>query len=248
MRHSPKEYLVYFSVRILMFVFSWLPIEFALFIGKIIGRLQFYLDIKHRTVAYKNLKLAFAREKTPDELKKILKKNFQNFAQNFIELLYLKKIDQAYIKRYIKLEGRQYIEDAFRKKRGVIFVGAHEGSWELSNAGFALLGYPFSIIAETQRNQLLNQLLDKYRRSKGCGVIPNNTMLRQLIKNLKKNEAVGIVIDHGGLEEGILVEFFNRQAFTPVGAVRLALKYDIPLLLGYVYRIKGPYHKIVMLP
>ncbi|MCM8763446.1 MAG: hypothetical protein NC829_03660, partial [Candidatus Omnitrophica bacterium] len=102
MRHSPKEYLVYFSVRILMFVFSWLPIEFALFIGKIIGRLQFYLDIKHRTVAYKNLKLAFAREKTPDELKKILKKNLQNVAQNCIEVLYLKKIDQAYIKRYIK--------------------------------------------------------------------------------------------------------------------------------------------------
>ncbi|MCM8780185.1 MAG: lysophospholipid acyltransferase family protein [Candidatus Omnitrophica bacterium] len=248
MRHSLKEYPAYISVRLLMAVFSILPISAVLFIGKLVGTLQFYLDKKHRDIAYKNLRIALAREKSPQVLRAILKKNFQGFAQNFAELLCLGRINKAYVEKYLVIEGRQHIEAAFKRGKGVIFSGVHEGNWELSNASISLLGYPFSIIAETQRNKLLNALLDKYRRAKGYGVIPANSRLRSIIHCLKFNQGVGVVMDHGALQEGVLVEFFNRLAYTPTGALRLAIKYDAALLLGYVYRLNGPYHKLVIMP
>jgi len=243
-----KEYPAYISVRILMAVFSCLPMSLVLLIAKLVGTAQFYLDKKHRNTAYKNLRIAFAKEKSPAELKIILKKNFQGFAQNFAELLCLKRINKDYIKRYVVIEGREHIDNAFKRGNGIIFSGAHEGNWELSNAALGLLGYKFSIIAEVQRNKLLNSLLDSHRLDKGYGVIPVNSVLRSIVKNLKENSAVGVVIDHGGMNDGILVEFFNRLAYTPTGAIKLAMKYNAALLLGYVYRLKGPRHKLVIMP
>lgn len=248
MKYSGEEYLGYFSVKFIIALFGCLPIRVGLVIGKFVGTLQYYLDSKHRAVAYKNIKLVFGKEKSPEELKKILRRSFQNFGQNFVELLSLGRINRKYVEKYIQLEGRQYIESAFEKGRGVIFSGIHAGSWELSNAAFGLLGYPFSIVARTQKNRLLNCLLDRYRLDKGYKVIPAHGLLRQIVKNLKSNEAVGLVLDHGALEEGVLIKFFGKLAYTPTGAIRLALKFEAPLVLGYIYRCGGPYHKLVMLP
>jgi len=248
MKFSLKEYPAYISVRVLMVIFAILPIGLVLFIARGIGTLQYYLDKKHRAIAHKNLKLAFSGEKTPEELERILKKNFQSFAQNFAELLCLGRINKAHVEKYVSIEGHEHIERAFKRGKGIIFTGAHEGSWELSNAAIGLLGYKFSIVAEIQKNKLLNALLDRYRQNKGYGVIPINTMMRSIIKNLKNNEAVGVVIDHGGMEDGMLVEFFGKSAWTPTGAVRLAIKYNAALLLGFVYRVSGPSHRLLILP
>ncbi|MDD5045189.1 MAG: hypothetical protein PHG51_06600, partial [Candidatus Omnitrophica bacterium] len=172
MKHSLKEYTVYISVRVLMTLFTILPMGLVLFIARAIGRLQYYLDKKHKNIARKNLNLAFSQEKTPEEIERILKKNFQCFAENFAELLCLKRIDKAYIEKHVTIEGREHIDNAFKKGKGIIFTGAHEGSWELSNAAISLLGYKFSIVAQVQKNRLLNSLLDRYRQQKGLNVIP----------------------------------------------------------------------------
>ncbi len=247
MKHSLTEYLAYYSIRVLIFVFSLLPIGVSLFIARILGRARYYLDIKHRSVAYKNIKLAFAKDKSPQELRRILRASMENFSQNFVELLRLGKLDERYVDKYIHFLGREHIDQALRQGKGVIFSGIHSGSWEISNAAFALLGYPYAIVGRRQKkNRLLNDLLDSYRSRCGCQVIPSDGMLRQIIERLKNNAIVGLVIDHGGRGEGTLVKFFGRLAYTPTGAVRLALKFKAPIILGHIYRTGGPYHKLIM--
>jgi len=56
---------------------------------------------------------------------------------------------QEYVKKYIQLEGRAYIDEAFKCGRGAIFMGTHAGNWEISNAALGLLGIPYTIVAET---------------------------------------------------------------------------------------------------
>ena len=38
--------------------------------------------------------------------------------------------------------------------------------------------------------------------------------------------------------EGVFVDFFGRLAHTPVGAARLAVKYRIPILIGFIWRAR----------
>ena len=71
-----KESIVYYSVRVFGFFIRCLPGGVAAWIGKRIGMFAYYFDIKHKTRAYANLKMAFAHLKSPDEIKQIVKKLF----------------------------------------------------------------------------------------------------------------------------------------------------------------------------
>ena len=61
-----------------------LPGSWALWIGKRIGMCGYYFDIKHKSRAYANLKIAFSQTKSPDEIKQITKQLFKSYGQNLI--------------------------------------------------------------------------------------------------------------------------------------------------------------------
>ena len=63
------DFAAYVAVRVLNFVFGFLPISLLLWIGRRLGTLVFVLNKKRRLIAYANLKAAFAREKSPRELR-----------------------------------------------------------------------------------------------------------------------------------------------------------------------------------
>jgi len=245
---SLKEQIAYITVRFLSFIFISLPLRISLFLGKTMGALAYYLDIKHKNLAYTHIKLALSKEFNPKEIKKIVKRLFMNFGQNLIETLRLPKVNLDYFKRYIRIEGEEFLKDALRKGRGVIALSSHFGSWELFFAAAPLLGYKLSIFTREQsRLSSLNEILNKWRRSKGCQIISLGKEMREIIDRLKKNEIVGLVADHGG-KGGIPINFFGRKALTPTGSIRFARIFDTPILPIYIFRIRGPYHKIKILP
>ena len=125
-----SELILFYAVKIFAAFIRALPASVALFIGRIIGWLGYALSHRHRSIAYANLKIAFAREKKSSEIKRILRKAFENYGENLIELLRFPVIDPQ---TYIKVEGRQYVEEAIAKKQGIIFLAMHFGSWELCN-------------------------------------------------------------------------------------------------------------------
>ena len=71
------DYIAYIIVRLLNIAFSVIPIRFSLWLGRRFGTLAFLLNKKRRLVAYSNLKAAFAKEKSPSELKRITKRVYQ---------------------------------------------------------------------------------------------------------------------------------------------------------------------------
>ena len=92
---SSSEYLVYLFARAFGFVVSHLPVNAALWIGRVIGSLGYYVDRKHKSIAYSNLKIAFAKKKKPSEIRRIVKRIFQNYGQNLIELFRLPLIHRV---------------------------------------------------------------------------------------------------------------------------------------------------------
>jgi KDO2-lipid IV(A) lauroyltransferase len=163
------------------------------------------------------------------------------------EILALKKIDKKYIEKYIRIEGRHFIDEALSRNKGLIFVTLHLGNWEISNAACGLFYQPYNVIVKEQKHGRLNSLLDSYRKSFGVNTVGVNS-LKDIIRALENNEIVSIVSDHGAGESDALIEFFGRKALMPQGAVRLAAKFKAPLIFAYIARISGPYQKIVLEP
>lgn len=247
-RSSIKDYFLYITVKILSKILIKLPVKFVIFQGKILGSVLYYLDKKHKNIAYKNLRMCLSNYKNPKELNKILKKNFQNFGMNLFETLIIPKFDKEYIQKNIEVQGIENLKEALHQNKGVILLGIHMGSWEVCFAVAGLLGFPFYILAEEQtRFPLLDKFLNQIRESKGIKVISvGRDNLRQAIEVLKENKILGLVADHG-IKEGIPLEFFGHITLTPTLAIRLALHLDTVVIPGYIIRKGLLKHRIVLL-
>ncbi len=239
------DYLAYISVKILSIIFTLIPTKLALKIGSILGILAYYVDIKHKAVAYDNISIAFPGKSIP-ERKEIVRGLFINFALSLVELLRLSVVTTSYFEKYIEFEGRRHIEDAVKKAKGLIFLAVHFGSWELSNIICVKLGLTYKVIArEQKRYSKLNELLNSYRQALGTVVVTRGITTREIVKSLHNNEVVGMVADQGG-RDGCLVDFFGKDASMPTGAIRLALKLDAPVLLAFIVRKHGPFHQVII--
>jgi len=238
------ESIAYYSVKIFGGLIRLLPINVGLWIGRQLGRMAYYIDVKHKYLVYVNLKIAFANTKTPKEIKQIARQVFMNFGQNIIELLRLPLLSHEKYDEYIHMEGKDNIIESLKAKKGVILLAMHYGSWELGSLASAMMGHPYKVIVKSQKRfSRLDQLLNTYRECNGTVTLTRGIGTRDFVRSLHNNEIVAMVVDQGG-KEGMLVPFFDRQASMSIGAIRIALKYDTPICFVAIQRQKGPYHRV----
>jgi len=239
------DYLSCILFRTVSFFTSFLPLSFSLFLGRRLGDLIYLFDRKHRAVAYANIRRTVADRFDCASSYRITRKAYQAFGQNLIEISFIGRINKDYLQKYIQIDNFDYIQQAFNRGKGVIFLIVHEGDWELSNIICANLGFPFILFVRDQGFPRLNALLNVYRLKQGAKIIHKDTGVRQLIEVLKHNQSIGMTVDQGG-KKGLEVDFFGRTASMSTGAVKLALKYDCAIIPVFYTRIKGPYTKVIL--
>jgi len=239
--------ILYLLVRLEAFVFRLLPLRFSLWIARRFGSLIYYTMGRRKSVAYANLRAAFGGRYTPAQSNRIIKEIYQNLAQSYMELIKFPQFDEAYVKKYIKIEGLDKIKRALKDEdRGVIFLTAHFGNWELCSLTGSTIGYKMNVLARFQKMEKLNGYLNKMRGSKGANVIFKDDAIEETIDALKRREAVGILSDQDAGKKGEFVDFLGRPASTHKGVAHFSLKTGAPIFPVFIIRERGPYHKIMV--
>jgi len=242
-KDSLIDYLGYTLLKTLGPLLRLLPIEASLFLGRRLGDAFYYFDLKHRARVYANIKIALGNELTLKQISKTTKDFYHEFGQSIIEIFLIPKIDSEYLKRNIEIIGSSNAYEALKQGKGLLLLGVHAGSWELGNIICANIGFPFILFVRGQRYPKINKLLNDYRRKQKCKILTREDGLKGIISALKNNQAIGITADQGG-KSGSLVNFFGRRASMPTGAMKLALKYNCPVVPVFFTRVKGPKIKI----
>jgi len=241
-----KESVVYHIIKIMGAFIRLLPVSMALSIGRFIGSVAYYLDIKHKSRAYANLKMAFAGVKSSEEIKVITKNLFKNYGQNLIELLRMPLLNAATFDKVVKIEGKENIDEALKQGKGCILLAMHFGSWEMASLSCAMLGHPYKVMVKPQNKfSQLDELLNSYRSCGGSVVLSRGMGTRDLIKSLQNNEVLGMVVDQGG-RDGFLVPFFGRQATMSSGAIRIGMKMDVPICFSIIIRGDNSSHRMII--
>ena len=152
----------------------------------------------------------------------------------------------------VKVEGRFHADAALAGGRGVIFFGAHGGSFELGLQALAELFGPATGMYRPARQAWLARLMYASRHRPGLIMAPASLSgVRQMHKALQANQVVALLTDQvppDGL--GLWAPFFGKPAYTMTLAARLALKNSAPMLpvscerlargQGYVLKIWPP--------
>lgn len=240
------DYIASILTRGLNIIFHFIPIEADLWMGRSIGRIAFAFNKKRRLIAYANLKAAFAKDKSPEELRAITKDVYVNLVQTFSEIASLTKVNKDYVNRYVEVVNMERIENAAKSGRGTMLLTAHFGDWELSSLVSALKGFPITVLAREQKMKRLNELLNRLRESKGCKVVRKGMSTKNILRELYRKSMVGILSDQDAGKNGTFVNFFGRPTSAHIGPFEIAKHTDSIILPNFIVRTNGPFHKLYL--
>jgi len=240
------DYVASILARALNIILHFIPIDADLWMGRSIGRIAFALNKKRRLIAYANLKAAFAKEKSPEELRAITKDVYVNLVQTFSEIASLTKVSKDYINRYVEVVNMERIDNAAKSGRGTMLLTAHFGDWELSSLVSAIKGFPITVLAREQKMKHLNELLNRLRESKGCKVVRKGMSTKNILRELYRKNMVGILSDQDAGKNGTFVSFFGRPTSAHIGPFEIAKHTDSIILPNFIVRVNGPFHKLYL--
>ena len=99
------------------------------------------------------------------------------------------------ILRHVDVTGAEHVEAARAAGRGALLVTAHIGNWELHGVAHGWLFGPIGVVARPLDNPALDARLCDFRRRPGNTVIYKQRALPQVLRLLRDNRAVAILID-----------------------------------------------------
>ncbi|MEK6656035.1 MAG: lysophospholipid acyltransferase family protein [Nitrospirota bacterium] len=252
MMHFKKRFIrgvIYYGLRIVVYIASGIPMKTGLRISEFLGKLVYYIFKREKKKTIRNLKAAFP-EKNETEIRSIAIGCFENLGKGLFELINLPKLNKDNLNKIVKIEGEDYVKEALLKGKGFIFVTGHIGNWELMGAVFGIKGYKVNVIAAPLYDNRINELLIRQRAVHNVRVIlrGSHNIKREIIKALHNNESLSMLIDQDTKVPGVFVDFFGRQAYTPLGAASIALRTGSPVLMGFITRQSDNTHKITIGP
>jgi len=226
--------LEYWAANGVLKFLGWLPHSVARGTCAVLAALSYWLWPRLRRVGLFNLRLVF-----PDwperRRRRVLFGLFQNLGRMFADFTQFPRLNRANIARLIVYDGFENYDRAQSQGKGVLFLTAHFGNWELSSFAHGLYGHPCNFVVRELDNPLIGTLIERYRSGSGGHPIEKTRFGSQVLHAFKRGEAVGILMDQNMMaDEGAFVDFFGRLACTTTAPARLARRGGVPIVLGLV--------------
>jgi KDO2-lipid IV(A) lauroyltransferase len=228
-----KEWLAYAVVWIVLKIAGALPRRLARALAVAVARILFAATPKLRKTAEFNLKLAFPQW-THAQRAATTRGMVRSLGWMAAEFARMPRYTRENIEEVIVLDGQENFLEGQRRGKGVLFLTAHMGAWELSSFAHALYGYPLHYMARPLDNVPLDALVNRYRGLSGNAPIFKNESARAMLKILKDAGTIGILADQNTMrEEAVFVDFFGVSACTTTGIARVALHTGAAVVPGY---------------
>jgi Kdo2-lipid IVA lauroyltransferase/acyltransferase len=159
---------------------------------------------------------------------------FRSIGRLLLAVAQFPSIHASNINAWIAYEGLEHFAEAKQAGRGVLVATAHLGNWELSAFAHAMMTEPMNVMVRPLDNRLIDRLVEDRRTLSGNRLIFKRDAARSVLKALRSNEAVGVLIDQNTSEnEGVFVNFFGKPACAGTGFVKLAYRSQARVVPGF---------------
>jgi KDO2-lipid IV(A) lauroyltransferase len=192
---------------------------------------------RHSAIISRNLDIAF-KELTPAEAGRLKDLIYKHFSAIFLENFYLfvKKNPEKILKE-IEVNNLEILNQALKKKKGVIIFSAHFGNWEL--IPYILdrrLDNKVYSIAREMDNPLVESVVKRFREYMGSNIIYKKGAMRSILKLLGENNIVFLLTDQNTVpREGVFVDFFTQKVSAVTSVSQLHLKKGIPVVPVFLH-------------
>jgi Kdo2-lipid IVA lauroyltransferase/acyltransferase len=243
--------LQYYPFRLWILWVKQVSPESVGFYGEKIGTLAHWLFRKARRIALNNLHLALGSDKSEEELKRVCRDSFKNIVKDMMETVYCFYQEDGYSRRLVRLEGKEYLDEALKQGKGVIALSAHLGNFPLMCVRLTNEGYPVAVVVRESRNPKIVKFLTSARDGIGMETIPSRPRLisvSRCLNALKRNRVLFVQIDLNAPPIEAWVDFFGYLVPTFKGPVVLSLRTGATILPMFIVRNPDGLHKTIIHP
>lgn len=196
----------------------------------------YHLDKKHTNIMRVNLKMCFATLKD-DEIERLIKKNYYNFALFGAEFLLNQNTTKEQILSKISFENEGLFNSVLSQNRPIIVQTAHYGNWELFSLAMAARYGAVSIIGRALDSAKMNEILSANRTRFDIELIEKKSAVKQALKALNNRRLLGILVDQNTAKnEGLECEFFSHKIMHTHAASVFASKSGAIIIPAFIER------------
>ena len=238
-----KYFFEFLFVYTLLVIFKIIGYKAASSLGKKIGILigPFFRSQKKIEDNLKNSNIGF------DDLerKKIIKNMWGNYGRILAEYPFLKNFKNNTFKKYIAIEGLNYLDEIKKNNKKVVFISGHFNNFELMAMYLENSGLDIAAIYRPLNNIFLNGIMEKIRLNHICKkqIKKGKSGTRELLQLFKDGYSIALMIDQR-VSEGVKSKLFNRSALTTTIPAQLVKKYSVDVVPVYIERKSGIYFKM----
>jgi lauroyl/myristoyl acyltransferase len=232
------DLLLYLLVRGVVALLQGLPLRWVARLGQAGGALAYVLDVRHRRVAQRNLRMCFEREKSDREIRGIARENFRRIGESFACAAKTASMSFAELRPHVQFVGTPELLSPIHAKRIVAAIG-HFGNFELyARISQFAPAYRSATTYRGLRQPSLNRLLQSVRKRSGCLFFERRSEGQALKKFMKEQGIMlGLLSDQHGGDAGLRLPFLGHDCSTSTAPAVFALRYDCALYTGICYRV-----------
>ncbi len=223
-------FLEYVAFMIIYTIYKILPlnvtIKFSSFLFLFFGK----FSSANRT-AIINCKHVFPNLEEK-EIKNIVKNSWNNLGITISELL---KLNEIFDKKKIKYKELKNIEDCIKNNKQAIFISIHQSNWEVLVPSLDRIGISIGGIYRHINNVFIDRKILKIRKnslvSKKSFYTPKGRKsAKEIVDAINNSLSIVLLIDQKD-SSGENVMFFKKKVKTQIGFLKIARKYELPIIL-----------------
>jgi lauroyl/myristoyl acyltransferase len=200
---------------------------------------------RHAVLA--NLAVILPRASRGDRAR-IGRRMMRSYNRMMYEFFRLPHLSREELLASVEVVGKEHLDRAIARGRGVIITSTHLGNWELAAVMAAQWGYALHAVAGVQLSRWLSSAVRETKTELSITTIAPEDGYRKIIRALEHNDPVALVVDGNLYAHGQPVEWFGRETPFPAGPGVLAQRTGALVVPGYCERLSPGRFRIVIEP
>lgn len=235
-------------------VYGWLtalmaslPLRLGYLLADVLTEAHFRLFPSRRHGALANLAVILPRAARGERVR-IARRMMRSYNRMLFEFFRLPHLTRGDLLRTIEVVGREHLEQAVARGRGVVITCTHIGNWELAAVVLAHWGHTLHAVAGVQLARWLTRAVRETKSELAIHTVAPEDGFRKLVRALEHNDLVALMVDGDIFAHGVQVDLFGRELQFPTGPGVLAQRTGAPVICGYCERLAPGRFRIVMEP
>jgi len=217
---APKYWPGWLGLAVLRLI-CLLPRPVSMGIGQFIGRVAHRTGKKRRAIALRNIELCFP-DLTMEEQRALTRQHFEALGMSMIEMGLGRWASDEKLAAMTTIEGFEYLQAGIDAGKGIILLGAHFTTLEISGRVLRPFCPPFDAVYRPHRSAFLTEILRSGRERSADSIIEKGD-IRAMIRSLRQGRPVWYAPDQSYHRKGAeVIPFFGVPSMHNTATTTLA--------------------------